>query len=66
MYQERSIALDTFFCSGDCELKGKSSLLLVTQELGVYRIYDCFLGIWLKENYQYATIYDDILSFSRS
>lgn len=32
-------------------LRGLLEKDFVTQELGVYRIYDRFLGIWLKENY---------------
>ncbi len=30
---------------------GKAKGVTVTQEKGVYQIYDRFLGIWLKENY---------------
>ena len=32
-------------------LKGLLEKDFVTQEKGVYQIYDRFLGIWLKENY---------------
>lgn len=32
-------------------LKGLLEKDFVTQEMGVYQIYDRFLGIWLKENY---------------
>lgn len=32
-------------------LKGLLEKDFITQELGIYQIYDQFLGIWLKENY---------------